>query len=55
MALGAAGAIGSAAAGPALAAGGFGLISVFGAFAGGALLLVAVRAGLFTQPAPEAT
>ncbi len=35
MAMGAAGAIGSAAAGPALAAGGFGLISVFGAFAGG--------------------
>ncbi|MGH2924232.1 MAG: MFS transporter, partial [Solirubrobacterales bacterium] len=54
MAMGAAGAIGSLGSGPALAAGGFGLISIFGAFGGAALLLIAVRAGLFAQPAGEA-
>ena len=55
MAMGAAGALGSLLSGPALAAGGFGLLAVAGSFLGGALVLVAVRAGLFGAPAAEAT
>ena len=51
MAMGAAGAVGSLASGPALAAGGFGLIAVAGAFLGALVVLVALRAGLFA-PAP---
>ena len=51
MWMGAAGAVGSLASGPALALGGFGLIAAAGAFLGAGLVLVALRAGLF-EPAP---
>ena len=51
MAMGAAGALGSLASGPALAAGGFGLLAVAGSCLGALLVLVALRAGLF-EPAP---
>jgi MFS family permease len=51
MAMGAAGALGSLLAGPALAVGGFALIAIAGTFLGAALVLVALRAGLF-EPAP---
>jgi MFS family permease len=53
MAMGAAGALGSLASGPAMDAGGFGALAVFGACLGGALVLIAVRAGLFAAPATE--
>jgi MFS family permease len=54
MAMGAAGALGSLASGPAMEVGGFGALAVFGACVGAGLVLIALRAGLFEQPAAEA-
>jgi Major Facilitator Superfamily len=51
MAMGAAGAVGSLVSGPALALGGFALVAIAGTCMGAALVLVALRGGLF-EPAP---
>lgn len=53
LAMGLAGAMGSLASGPIMHGGGFGALALLGAFLGAALVLVAIRAGLFARPVPE--
>jgi MFS family permease len=53
LAMGMAGALGSLASGPIMQGGGFGALALVGSFLGAALVLVAIRAGLFAPAAAE--
>ena len=54
FAMGMAGALGAFAAGPVLHGGGFALLGIAGAFLGAALILIAIRSGLFAPEPAEA-